>query len=706
MIRQKTRAAGTAEAPRTSGLIHRFREAQVEAVRAEDGSPTNRIRVIASTDEECDWGYYVEKLVHTEEAIDRTVAVSSLFNHDRNRILGKIVATKVEGGQLRAEIEIDPDVKLPGDLNALKAVREGYLKGISIGYEYRYDDCTITYIQNEVTDSDGYKSVRNKEFCTVNRWILREISFTPTPKDLAAQVTRQLPESLTGPSKANLNERKRTMNFNAWLRARGFDPESLNETQRAALKADFEAQRGTTSTAVADKDDEIAKERAALAEREKKVERKEFEVWAVELAKSHGVELSKEDLADLKSREQALQLMLTRKAVAGIKTNPKHPVHVEVTRDAADKLDAAAADGLINLIPREFRPISKDDKDLGMRAGSVLDIGRRWLAGSGVPDVVELGKEELADMLIGRGGRLSRFARARALKSGMRDAANVTSGMFTSYLLANVMDKVVYNGFMAPDEAITYHLWTASRQVSDFKTYSGAALDVGNLTETAENVAFPELAKAEGGYSDALKMWGATLSLTLQALINDDLGQFMSWLGRAGFIARRTIDVKVYTALAAATWTSRTTANSDLSDTTLSALRTSLAGIAGPAGQTLGMNARYLIVPAGLRSAALTITQIAPYIAPSDVKVNTDIIPIITPFLATAGTPSQSTWYLAASQAFEPVIVANLAGMQAPVVEEYDPGAVAARKWKIMMPFQVTIPTVSSKVAAMWQGTH
>lgn len=699
-------------APAGTGLIQRARELKFEFVRAAGQSEekANVIRVVASTNEPYDWGYYVETLVHEEKAVDRSAAFSALFNHNRNSLIGKIVSTKIENGKLYAEMEIDPDVEIMPKMGALKAIKAGYVKGVSIGYDYHEEDCEISYEQKEMTEPDGYKWTRNKKICTVNKWTLREISITPTPADLAAQVTRQLPESWTVAPQKTKGER--IMNFNAWLRARGFDPSALSDAEKALLKRAFESERGTAkaaATAVADEgdepeaDNEVQAERAKNAKRSKELDRKEMLVEIRELAASHGVELSQEDLDGIKTKEQGLTLLLTRKAAAGIKANPQTPVAVDVLRDAADKADEAAEDGLLSLIPREFRGAHLKEKDLGMRTGSVLDIARRWMHAQGIRSVLDMGKHELAESMIGNGGRMNRHQRARMKKSGQRDAANVTSGMFTSFLLANVLDKAIYNGFMASDEAITYPLWTASRQVSDFKSFTGAALDVGNLVETTENVAFPELAKEEGGYSAQLGMWGATLSLTLQALVNDDLGEFMKWLGRAGFIARRTVDVKVYTDLIAATWTNRTTAG-NLADALLSQLRASLSDIAGPAGQKLGMNARYLIVPSGLRSAALTITQIAPYIAPSDVKVNTDIIPIITPFLTTKATPANSVWYLAASQAFEPLIVATLAGMETPVVEEYDPGAVAARKWKIMLPFKVVIPTVSSNVQGMWRG--
>ncbi|HYG78686.1 MAG TPA: HK97 family phage prohead protease [Planctomycetota bacterium] len=662
----------------SNGLI--YRQMALQIVRAEGDKPSNRIHVIASSDDMCDMGYYREQLKHDQNSIDATPAVSVLFNHDRNQVIGGILSTRLEGGKLVAELEIDPDVRGTNGLKLLEAIHKKYLRGVSIGYEYSREHCTFS------EDDSGKRTV------VVNRWTLREISITPTQADVTATVVRSVPDwAKQAFAKANLEESD--MEFEKWLAARGLKSEDLTDAARTRLRAEFDAEVRVRASLATTGADEIK------AEREKR-EKAERELAAIKhrddmetLAKSHGVEWKKED-ADGKTREQCVTLMLERKAKA-TNQQPSGSVAVVITRDAADKADEAAEDALGELLG------VKSDKNLGMRGGSVLDIGRRWLAARGEPNILQISRREIAELLMGNGQRVSRYQRV----SGRRDAANVTSGMFTSFLLANVMDKVVYNGFQASEEAITYPLWCADRQVMDFKQFTGAALDAGNLVETAENVAFPELAKGEGGYNATLGLWGATISLTLQSMQNDDLGEFMRWLRMAGFIAKRTVDVKVYTDLEGATWTSRTTVG-DLTDDTLSANRASLSEITGPAGQKLGMTPRYLVVPSGLRKKALEISQIAPYIAPEAAKVNTDIIPIITPFLTTAGTPTQSKWYIAASKMFEPVVVATLQGVNAPIVEEYDPGAVAARKWKIMFPFKVVIPTVDSKVQAMWRGTN
>src|SRR5207244_3395859 len=69
-----------------------------------------------------------------------------------------------------------PEVQTKNEMKILRALRKQYLRGVSIGYDYRREDCSVTQDEN------------GKQIVTVKSWILREISITPTPADLSAQV--------------------------------------------------------------------------------------------------------------------------------------------------------------------------------------------------------------------------------------------------------------------------------------------------------------------------------------------------------------------------------------------------------------------------------------------------------------------------------------------------------------------------------------
>jgi hypothetical protein len=284
--------------------------------------------------------------------------------------------------------------------------------------------------------------------------------------------------------------------------------------------------------------------------------------------------------------------------------------------------------------------------------------------------------------------------------------ANVTSSMFNTVVLANYMDKEVMNGFNGFASSVTYPIWTRRRSVMDFKTFAAGALDSGNLVSTAENLSFPELSKAEGSFTGSLGLYGATISLSYQAIVNDDMGEFMNMLNRAGAIAQRTIDKAVYTLVNAATWTNNTTSVTGLGTAgDLDTVRAAFDIKTGPAGEILGNTPKYLLVPSCLRTAALQATT---QVQGSTAAVgNTDLIPVVTPHLTQAGTASQSVFYLAGDpRVVDTVVVAFLSGAETPQIAEYDAGAVAARKWKIMQAFVPVLASTTVSGTIYIPGMH
>jgi len=488
-------------------------------------------------------------------------------------------------------------------------------------------------------DREGARYDEASNTVTADRWTLREITLTPTPADTRAHVVRSLPEHFA-PKDLNTSVRS--------------EPAAPAAQKKDSHMADENKPQGTPE---ANKHDEAARAAEVAQLRERAVEIKKI----TEVAESHGLRASQ--FLD-KPYAQALEAMLAAKAEAE-RTEVKNPaVKVEVVADKMDKVRDYAVDSII-------------------KGGSVLDAGRRHAAAAGLA-AHEMNKQDIAAYILGR-----------AVPGMSMRTANVTSSMFNSVVLANIMDKQVMNGFNNYASAVTYPIWTRRRTVADFKSFSAGALDSGNLVETAENIAFPELTKAEGHYSGTLGLWGATISLTYQALVNDDLGEFMAMLGRAGAIAQRTIDEKVYGVVNDATWTNNTTSVTGLGTAgDLDLVRTAFEEKVGPAGEILGNSPKFLLVPSCLRTAALQATTSVQ--GNTELKTNTDLQPVITPHLTKAGTPAESKFYLAGDPSLvDTVVVAFLSGAESPQVMEYDAGAVAARKWKIMQAFVAVLATTT-----------
>jgi len=605
-------------------------------IRAEDVSDEGLVKLIASTDAVCDMGGYREVLTHAEGSIDMGAARSVLLNHDRDQIIGGIRSMKLEGGALLAEIEIAASARTIAGTSIRELVRSGALAGVSIGYQYERADADYDERSNTVT---------------ARKWALREITLTPTQADVNAHVVRSLPESFKEPAAPAANQ-KGNAPMSEEIKPQG-NPPVVDEKARAA---------------------EIATLRTEL-ETIKRAEKLRA------LASSHKIDVEGLDLRAFDSIEKGQEALMVRMAEQKAAA-PAVAVSV-ITRDAADKANEAAVASVLAL-----HDAGKPEDVKGAERGSILDIVRRHAARNG-QNASDFSRADLAAWALGK-----------AVPGSVR-SVNVTSSNFNNVVLAAIVDKAIFNGFNNFAESVSYNKWTGRRSVVDFKQFSAGALDSGNLVETAEGIAFPELTKAEGYYHASLALWGATMSLSYQALVNDDMGEFMRKLAMAGAIAQRTIDKKVYTVLAASTWTGNVTASVTSLATagSLDAVRKDFEVKTGPAGEVLGNKPKYLIVPSVLRTAALQATTSVQ--GNTEFRTNTDLEAIVTPHLAQHATPANSTFYLAGDpRLVDTMVVSFLQGAESPQTIEYDAGAAAARKWKIMLPFVAALAstTVNSTV--------
>lgn len=105
------------------------------SIRAMEGEGNERKFILSFSSEvpyERWWG--VEILSHKEGALDLTRLNSigcMLYNHNRDKVIGKIIRAWVEDGRGNAEVEFDEDAD--SELIYQK-VKSGTLKGVSVGY--------------------------------------------------------------------------------------------------------------------------------------------------------------------------------------------------------------------------------------------------------------------------------------------------------------------------------------------------------------------------------------------------------------------------------------------------------------------------------------------------------------------------------------------------------------------------------------------
>ena len=195
------------------------------SIRAMEGEGNERKFVLSFSSEEPYerwWG--VEILSHAEGAMDLTRLNSIgcvLFNHNRDKVLGKVLRAWVENDRGNAEIEFDDDAESEV---IYQKVRSGTLKGVSVGYR----------VSNWEEVAPNKKSVDGKFTgpCDIaTRWEPFEVSIVSIPADPTVGVGRsheepvaaETPAEATGVSSFYYNEKQLQINKNHLIGGRNYE---------------------------------------------------------------------------------------------------------------------------------------------------------------------------------------------------------------------------------------------------------------------------------------------------------------------------------------------------------------------------------------------------------------------------------------------------------------------------------------------------
>lgn len=127
-----------------------------------------------------------------------------LFNHDRNKVIGKIENAWIEDNRGKAKIKFDSDDEAKV---IMEKVANGTLKGVSVGY--MVDNWEI--VENGKTSTDG----RFEGPCYIARkWTPLEISIVSIPADSTVGVGRSFEEETKNNSDMSLYEKQIFINKN------------------------------------------------------------------------------------------------------------------------------------------------------------------------------------------------------------------------------------------------------------------------------------------------------------------------------------------------------------------------------------------------------------------------------------------------------------------------------------------------------------
>lgn len=178
------------------------------SIRAMEGEGNERRFILSFSSEEPYerwWG--TEILEHKDNSIDLTrinTIGCLLFNHNRDKVIGKINRAWIENERGQAEVEFDTDAESEV---IFQKVKSGTLKGVSVGYVV---DVWEDVLANK-TSTDG-RFVGPVSIAT--RWTPFEISIVSIPADPTVGVGRSKELSEKGVSSFYYSEKQLQINKN------------------------------------------------------------------------------------------------------------------------------------------------------------------------------------------------------------------------------------------------------------------------------------------------------------------------------------------------------------------------------------------------------------------------------------------------------------------------------------------------------------
>src|SRR5690554_205932 len=231
--------------------------------------------------------------------------------------------------------------------------------------------------------------------------------------------------------------------------------------------------------------------------------------------------------------------------------------HAEIERQCLDDLDInaeMAKDKLLQALGRGTTPTAKPRKD----AGAFADNGN--LIGDSVKNAVasRIGLEQREKDNGLAGMTMAELARASLTERGIgivgMDRLTMVGLAFThsssdfGHLLADVAHKSMLRGYEEAEE--TFQRWTTRGVLTDFKPTHRVDLSTfPSLPEVSEGAEYTYGSIGDRGEQIMLATYGELMSITRQAIINDDLSAFDRIPRLMGRAAIRTVGDLVYAVL-------------------------------------------------------------------------------------------------------------------------------------------------------------
>jgi hypothetical protein len=479
------------------------------------------------------------------------------------------------------------------------------------------------------------------------------------------------------------------MTFDQWLAAKGFDPASLNDTQKASLQAMFDAatqepKPGAVTATATDVDpgsggdtDVVARIRAETAAETKRI----GEVRRV-CAVGGGRH------TDLEAKAIAEGWDVNKTELEVLRAD--RPVYTGVRRDADAAQSARAVEAALCIsagLPDT--QVSRWYDERTMNAALARD-----LRGAGLHtllyETIRASGEYIRPGRVDNDTIKAAFSADRRLIQASGSGGSSFSTISLSGILSNVANKTMLAAYTAVESVVA--MFCAETDVNDFKEVTRYRLTgTGIFEKVGPDGELKHAGLSEQAYTNKVETFGRMIALTRQMMINDDLGAFLQIpriIGRMSALKREEAVFELLLSNPASFFSVGNKnfisgAATNLSIDSLTQGEQLFLDQTDTDGKPILLSPAVLLVPSALKVTAqvlMTETRINETTSTDKGKPATNPHagkwkPVATPYLNSQGFSGSSAkaWYLFANPADVAALeIAYLRGKRTPTIESGD----------------------------------
>ncbi len=424
------------------------------------------------------------------------------FNHDSNRRIGHTIEMETDGKTLWGK----------GMLDSISPWIEEISKSFQAGARWQASIGTgLIEVTNKRLIRPGEKITVNGQeltgpFTLLQNAMIREISIVPAGADPKAEILL-----------STLSKKDTKMNFEEWAAAAGFDLAAIDEKNRAALEAMYNAQNAAAGdpalNAGCDPGDGEKKEEGLTAGCDSEGEKKDEEDLT---ASTDGGEAPPEE-----KKKEGLTASIAK---------PSKPSGVPPLNRAFPSLNRPA---VCNTAAEKAGTRSEI---LQCSALMSSGISGEWLTEKGkyskrTVDAAEKEHDTSLLFIMGEALRASGFTpdyrNPRAIVDGYRELLKGSAVSTKSFGDINAFSPIIDKQMRYKYERME-SLWSKlyrKRSVNNFNKVATVDFDVlGRAKTLAENEDFPNVVLQSSGEEFAVSKQGVVASISFESQINDDMG--------------------------------------------------------------------------------------------------------------------------------------------------------------------------------------